>query len=54
MTKKVCVVIIGIVGEETTKIYSKKLFDVPLELNIVEEEIDKMLEEGVTEEDEQD
>jgi len=54
MTKKVCVVIIGIVGEETTKVYSKKLFDAPLELNMVEEEVNKLLLEGVTEEDEQD
>ena len=53
MTKKVCVVIIGIVGEETTKIYSKKLFDKPVELDIVDEEVNKLLEEGVTEEDEQ-
>ena len=29
MTRKVCLVIIGIVGEETSKVYSKKLFDVP-------------------------
>ncbi len=54
MTKKVCVVIIGIVGEETVKVYSKKLFDVPMELNMVDEEVNKMLEEGVTEDDEQD
>lgn len=54
MTKKVCVVIIGIVGEETTKVYSKKLFDAPLELNMVEEEVNKLLEEGVNEEDEKD
>ncbi len=54
MTKKVCVVIIGIVGEETTKVYSKKLFDDPLELDIVEEEVNKLLEGGVAEEDEED
>ena len=35
MTRKVCLVVIGIVGEETTKVYSKKLFDVPVELNVV-------------------
>lgn len=46
MTKKVCVVIIGIVGEETTKIYSKKLFDKPMELDIVEKEMLQLLEDG--------
>lgn len=39
MTKKVCVVIIGIVGEETVKVYSKKLFDAPVELDFVEKEM---------------
>ncbi len=53
MTKKVCLVIIGIVGEETIKVYSKKLFDKPLELNMVEEEVNKILEEGIIEDDEQ-
>ncbi len=46
MTKKVCLVGIGIVGEETTKVYSKKLFDKPVELNIVEQEMLSLLEEG--------
>lgn len=46
MTRKVCLVIIGIVGEETTKVYSKKLFDDPLELNVVEKEMLALLEEG--------
>jgi hypothetical protein len=50
MTRKVCLVIIGIVGEETTKVYSKKLFDVPVELNVVEQEMLSLLEEGVEEE----
>ncbi|MCK5761703.1 MAG: hypothetical protein KAH16_02260 [Candidatus Izimaplasma sp.] len=54
MTKKVCVVIIGIVGEETTKVYSKKLFDKPVELEMIESEIETMLEEGIVDEDEQD
>lgn len=49
MTKKVCVVVIGIVGEETTKIYSKKLFDKPVELNVVEKEMLSLLEEGAEE-----
>ena len=46
MTKKVCLVVIGIVGEETTNIYSKKLFNKPLELSIVEKEMLTLLEEG--------
>ncbi len=50
MTRKVCIVVIGIVGEETTKIYSKKLFDVPVELNVVEQEMLTLLEEEVEEE----
>ena len=52
MTKKVCVVIIGVVGEETTKIYSKKLFDKPMELDIVEREMLQLLEgeEGLEDE----
>ncbi len=50
MTRKVCLVVIGIVGEETTKVYSKKLFDVPVELNVVEQEMLSLLEEGVEEE----
>jgi len=54
MTKKICVVIIGIVGEETTKVYSKKLFDKPVELDMVETEIETMIEEGIVEEDEVD
>ena len=54
MTMKVCIVIIGIVGEETIKVYSKKLFDKPVELDMVEEEFNKLLEEGVIDEDEQD
>ncbi len=54
MTKKVCVVIIGIVGEETTKVYSKKLFEKPVELDMIETEINTMLEEGIIDEDEPD
>lgn len=51
MTRKVCLVIIGIVGEETSKVYSKKLFDVPFELNVVEKEMLSLLEEeGVEDE----
>ena len=54
MTKKICVVIIGIVGEETTKIYSKKLFDKPVELDMIEQEVNTMLEEGIVEEEDED
>lgn len=46
MTKKVCLVVIGIVGEETTNVYSKKLFNKPIELNVVEKELLKIMEEG--------
>lgn len=46
MTKKVCLVVIGIVGEETTNIYSKKLFNKPIELSIVENELLNIMEEG--------
>ncbi len=46
MTRKVCLVVIGIVGEETTNVYSKKLFDKPLKLNVVEKEMLTFLEEG--------
>ena len=53
MTKKVCIMIIGIVGEETTKVYSKKVFDKPVELDMVNLEMDTMLEEGITDEDEE-
>jgi len=52
MTKKICIVIIGIVGEETTKIYSKKVFDKPLELDMVDEEVKTLIEKGVIEDDE--
>ena len=51
MTKKVCIVVIGVVGEETSKIYSKKLFDKPLELGLVDEDIDKFLESGELDDD---
>ena len=48
MTKKVCVVIIGIVGEETVKVYSKKLFDAPVEIDFVEKEMKSLfLEDDV-------
>lgn len=46
MTRKLCVVIIGVVGEETTKIYSKKLFDEDVDLGLVESSMDDLLSEG--------
>jgi len=53
MQRKICVVIIGIVGEETIKIYSKKLFDDPLELDLVEKEVTEFLENGPNEEEDE-
>ncbi len=46
MTRKLCVVVIGVVGEETAKVYSKKLFDKDVELGLVEENMDELLAEG--------
>ena len=45
VTKKICLMIISVVGEETSKIYSKKLFDKDLELDFVDKEL-KALEAG--------
>lgn len=44
MTKKVCVVVIGIVGEETVKVYSKALFNEETSLDLVENDVMKLLE----------
>lgn len=52
MTKKICIVIIGIVGEETIKVYSKALFDEPVDIKLVENEMQALLEEP--DEDEED
>jgi hypothetical protein len=49
MTKKVCIVMIGIVGEETTKVYSKALFKEEVDLKLVEQELQQLLEEGIDE-----
>lgn len=49
MTRKLCVVVVGVVGEETAKVYSKKLFDKDVELGLVDENMDELLaleEEG--------
>ncbi len=50
MTRHIAFVILGVVAEETSKVYSKKLFDQEPELNIVEEEM-RLLEEGADDED---
>lgn len=46
MTNKVCVVIIGIVGEETVKVYSKALFEEETVLNVVDNDVQQLLESG--------
>ncbi len=46
VTRKICLVIIGIVGEETTKVYSKALFEVPIDLEMVESDVAAFLEGG--------
>ena len=53
MTKKISVVVIGIVGEETVKVYSKKLFDKEVELEVVDDDV-KQLQEGTFEDDDTD
>ncbi len=52
ITKRVALMIIGVVGEETSKIYSKKLFDKDIEFDLVEKEL-QALERG-TEDNEDD
>ncbi len=46
ITRKVCVVIIGVVGEETVKIYSKKVFDEDHDLNLVDDQVESYLQGG--------
>ena len=43
MTRKVCVVVLGVVGEETTKVYSKKLFDKEIDLGLVDGNMEDLL-----------
>ena len=43
---KLCVAIIAVVGEETAKVYSKKLFDQDIELGMVEKNMEDLLSEG--------
>ncbi|MFW6298307.1 MAG: hypothetical protein ACOC14_01375 [Bacillota bacterium] len=49
MSKHIAQLIIAVVGEETSKIYSKKLFDKDIEFDLVEQELDS-IEKGDTEE----
>jgi hypothetical protein len=53
VTKKLALVVIGIVGEETVKVYSKALFETPLELDMVDDDIEKILTEDDEDEDDQ-
>jgi hypothetical protein len=39
ITRRICVLIIGVVGEETTKIYSKKVFNKEDDLKLVDEQL---------------
>lgn len=43
MTKKICLVVIGIVGEETVKVYSKALFKEETDLKLVEGDLKNLL-----------
>lgn len=45
-TRLICSVVVGIVGEETTKVYSKKLFDKPMELSVAEEAMNELLNQA--------
>ena len=44
MTRKICIVVIGIVGEETVKVYSKALFDEETLLNVVDKDVKHLIE----------
>ncbi len=46
ITRKLCIAIIGVVGEETAKVYSKKLFDQDVDLGLVEANMQDLLSEG--------
>lgn len=46
ITRKLCVAIIGVVGEETSKVYSKKLFDKEVDLGLVDANMQDLLSEG--------
>ncbi|MCF7925278.1 MAG: hypothetical protein K9L26_01990 [Candidatus Izimaplasma sp.] len=53
ITRKICVVIIGVVGEETVKIYSKKVFDEENQLGLVDDQVERYLQ-GDDDDDEED
>ncbi len=53
VTKRVALMIIGVVGEETSKVYSKKLFDKDIEFDVVEKELEA-LEKGSDDDNEED
>ncbi len=50
VTKEVCKYIIDIFGEETNKIYSKKLFETPEDETHVESKLDQLIEEETQQE----
>lgn len=53
LINKLCVVVIGIVGEETYKIYSKKVFEVSSNIDSLnQEELDNLVEEDILNEEE--
>jgi len=45
MSTRIAFMIIGVVGEETSKVYSKKLFDKDMQFDLVDQEL-RALEEG--------
>ncbi len=53
MTRRIAYTVIGVVGEETSKVYSKKLFDKDIDFDIVDKEL-RTLEEGVDDEEDSD
>ncbi len=50
LTKKVCLIIIAIVGEETNNVYSKKIFNDSVDLGLAEEEFTNLLNTNEEEE----
>jgi hypothetical protein len=42
MTRKLCTTIIAVVGEETAKVYSKKLFDKEMDLGLIDDDVEKL------------
>ena len=50
LTRELCMLIIQIVGEETNKLYSKKLFETPEEVKQVTEVMDRLTEQAESDE----